>query len=121
MEVSLILEELKFAGMRLGEQSVIKHGVHLMLMLHVDNLVMLHLVCLQVQALLKSANNVTSIGIPRYNAFYGQGTGPLLLDDLICNGRENRLIDCTHGGIGMTDFCRGHLDDAGLECRESMS
>ena len=58
-------------------------------------------------------------GTPRYNAFYGQGTGPLLLDDLICRNTEERLIDCAHGGIGMTDFCRGHLDDAGLECRES--
>ena len=59
------------------------------------------------------------IGIPRYNAFYGQGRGPVLLDDLICNGREERLIDCPSGGIGMIDFCRGHADDVGLDCRES--
>ena len=59
------------------------------------------------------------IGLPRYNAFYGRGTGPLLLDDLICRNTEQRLIDCAHGGIGNTDFCRGHADDAGLDCRES--
>ena len=60
-----------------------------------------------------------SVGTPRYNAFYGQGVGPLLLDDIVCLGTEDRLYDCQHGGIGMTDFCRGHLDDAGLECTES--
>jgi hypothetical protein len=62
-----------------------------------------------------------TVGTPRYNAFYGQGIGPVLLDDLLCRNTEERLIDCPSGGIGMTDFCRGHLDDAGLECRESTS
>lgn len=61
---------------------------------------------------------VSSVGVPRYNAFYGQGSGPLLLDDLLCRGTEARLIDCPSGGIGMTDGCRMHLDDAGLDCRE---
>ena len=56
----------------------------------------------------------------RFNAYYGQGTGPLLLDDLFCSGSERRLIECISGGIGMTDFCRGHLDDAGVDCQESM-
>lgn len=57
-------------------------------------------------------------GLPLYNAAFGQGTGPIWIDDLLCNNRESRLIDCPHGGIGMTDFCRGHLDDAGLRCLE---
>ena len=35
---------------------------------------------------------------PRYDAFYGQGTGPLLLDDLVCRNTEERLIDCQSGG-----------------------
>lgn len=74
--------------------------------------------CFQNLILFSAPNSGT--GTPRFNAFYGQGTGPLLLDDLVCRGTEERLIDCRSGGIGMTDFCRGHLDDAGLECRESM-
>ena len=56
---------------------------------------------------------------PYYNAFFGQGTGPIFLDDLLCNGRETRLINCprlTSTGIGNVDFCRGHQDDAGVRC-----
>ena len=57
-----------------------------------------------------------------YNAYFGQGFGPIFLDDLLCTSREARLIDCprsTSTGIGDIDFCRGHLDDAGLRCVES--
>ncbi len=57
---------------------------------------------------------------PEYDAYFGRGTGPIWLDDLFCNSRENRLIDCVHGGVGMTDFCNGHNDDAGLFCLEGM-
>ena len=58
-------------------------------------------------------------GTPRSNAFYGRGTGQILLDDLLCRGTEERLIDCPiqTGGIGMVDFCT-HGNDAGLECLE---
>ena len=56
---------------------------------------------------------------PLYNAFFGQGTGPILLDDLLCTSTESRLVDCQHDGIGQFDFCRGHLDDAGVRCAES--
>jgi len=57
-----------------------------------------------------------------YNAYFGQGFGPILLDDLLCRGTEAKLIDCprsTSQGIGTYDYCRGHLDDAGLRCQES--
>ena len=57
-----------------------------------------------------------------YNAYFGQGFGPIFLDDLLCTGRETRIIDCprsTSTGVGDIDFCRGHLDDAGLRCQES--
>ena len=58
--------------------------------------------------------------IARPNAFFGQGTGPIWLDDLLCSGNERRLVDCPvlTGGIGMIDFCNGHADDAGVVCRE---
>ncbi len=56
--------------------------------------------------------------LPLYNAQFGPGRAdqPIWIDDLLCNNREQRLIDCTHGGIGMIDFCNGHNDDAGLRC-----
>ena len=51
---------------------------------------------------------------PRTNAFFGQGSGPILLDDVMCNGLENRLIDCTHRGFEV-DNCV-HSQDAGVTC-----
>ena len=56
-----------------------------------------------------------------HNAYFGQGFGPILLDDLLCIGGEARLVDClryTSTGVGDIDSCRGHLDDAGLRCVE---
>ena len=63
---------------------------------------------------------IHSGAIPHANAFFGQGSGPIWLDDLLCRGNEERLIDCpvSTGGIGMVDFCNGHADDAGVTCQE---
>ena len=54
------------------------------------------------------------------NAFFGQGSGAILLDDLRCNGTETRLIDCPSDGIGNSDNCAGHADDAGVACQPRM-
>ena len=53
------------------------------------------------------------------NAFFGPGIGPIYLDDFLCRGNEDRLIDCPNGGLNTIDFCNGHADDAGLRCAES--
>ena len=53
------------------------------------------------------------------NAFFGEGTGPIYLDDFLCRNTENRLIDCPNGGLNMIDFCNGHADDAGVRCPAS--
>ena len=54
------------------------------------------------------------------NAYFGRGTGPIFLDDLLCTGREARLIDClrsTNQGIGTYDFCpNGRGEDVGVGC-----
>ena len=47
-------------------------------------------------------------------AAFGQGSGSILLDDLVCTGSESSLISCPHEGIG-THNC-GHGEDAGLVC-----
>ena len=52
--------------------------------------------------------------IARYSATFGQGTGPILLDDVMCNGLESRLFDCAHRGIEVENC--GHSQDAGVVC-----
>ena len=46
---------------------------------------------------------------------FGQGTGPIYLDNLFCNSRETRLVDCTHNGIANHNCA--HSEDAGLRCQ----
>ncbi|XP_071503572.1 scavenger receptor cysteine-rich domain-containing protein DMBT1-like [Diadema antillarum] len=45
---------------------------------------------------------------------YGPGSGPILLDDVQCNGTESNLADCQHNGYGMHNC--GHYEDVGVEC-----
>lgn len=42
------------------------------------------------------------------------GTGSIHLDNLQCTGRESRLIDCPHRGVGIHDC--SHSEDAGVHC-----
>ena len=48
------------------------------------------------------------------SAYYGEGSGPILLDDLECAGTEALLWDCPHGGWN-EDNC-GHSEDASVRC-----
>ena len=56
-----------------------------------------------------------SDAVARLRAFYGQGTVPILLDDLRCTGTESRLIDCPYTAI---DNCV-HSEDAAIDCTAS--
>ena len=44
---------------------------------------------------------------------FGQGSGPIHLDDVACTGSEGRLVDCTYTVI---DNCL-HIEDAGVRCQ----
>ncbi|PIK53559.1 putative deleted in malignant brain tumors 1 protein isoform X2 [Apostichopus japonicus] len=48
------------------------------------------------------------------DAYYGRGTGPILLDEVECVGYETRLEYCTNEGWYIQD-CE-HWEDAGVEC-----
>ena len=51
--------------------------------------------------------------VARTNAFYGEGTGPILRDRVTCTGQETRLRDCT---FFTPDYYDSHYEDAGVQC-----
>ena len=51
---------------------------------------------------------------PITRAGYGRGTGPVLLDNVACTGRESRLIDCRANPIGSHNC--DHGEDSGVIC-----
>ena len=57
--------------------------------------------------------------VARSSAIFGQGTGPVFLDDLKCTGLEYRLFDCPGRAIETTPC--SHSEDAGVECVAGMS
>lgn len=44
---------------------------------------------------------------------YGQGSGPILIDDIACSGTETSLQSCTYDSN--TGDC-SHVEDAGVRC-----
>ena len=47
------------------------------------------------------------------NARFGQGTGPIFLDNVACTGEEDTLTSCTFDSNTADCF---HSDDAGVTC-----
>ncbi|XP_072018480.1 scavenger receptor cysteine-rich domain-containing protein DMBT1-like [Amphiura filiformis] len=52
------------------------------------------------------------------NAFFGQGSGPILMDNLGCTGREMSLDRCIHRGWGINHSRCSHSHDVGVICTD---
>ncbi|XP_071498745.1 neurotrypsin-like [Diadema antillarum] len=64
------------------------------------------------------------LGYPRARravsrAYFGEGQGQIVLDNVQCEGSEQNLTECSHTGYGVHN-CR-HLEDAGVVCQENVN
>ena len=56
-----------------------------------------------------------SSGTAIRSAGFGQGSGSIWLDSVMCTGNESILASCGHLGINISRTCN-HLNDAGVRC-----
>ena len=56
----------------------------------------------------------TSYATPHSYAAFGQGSVPILLDNLACTGSETSIDQCGHNGVGNHNCV--HSEDAGVSC-----
>ncbi|XP_015777969.1 PREDICTED: deleted in malignant brain tumors 1 protein-like [Acropora digitifera] len=71
-----------------------------------------HVVCRQLGFSRLASNAYTG-------AHYGQGTGPIWMDDVACSGSESHLYDCRQRGWGSHDCT--HSKDSSVLCRYGSS
>ena len=58
--------------------------------------------------------HVSTGAVPYLNAHFGEGTGPILMNHVLCSGLESKLLDCTYDNDTTADY---HAEDAGVHCQ----
>ena len=58
-------------------------------------------------------------GIPYSSAFFGAGTGPIYLDDVICTSSASQLLECFSRPV--SSYNCSHFADAGVGCEGDFS
>lgn len=57
----------------------------------------------------------SSGALPKYRAYYGRGTGPVLFYSIRCNEPKQSIFDCA---VSYTNAVRfSHQNNAGVECQ----
>ncbi len=54
------------------------------------------------------------LGVQQRTGGFANGAGRIWLDNVACNGRENRLVDCRANAFGVNNC--NHNEDAGVRC-----
>jgi len=60
---------------------------------------------------------IRKLGVAIYDQRYGEGTGEILLDDVVCVGNETSLTDCQHSEFG--DHTCDHYEDVSVMCADN--
>ena len=55
------------------------------------------------------------IGLPYSGAYFGQGSGPIWLENVLCAGTESTIASCGHVGVNLARNCN-HSEDVGVTC-----
>ena len=56
----------------------------------------------------------TGVGVKYSNAHYGQGYGPIAMDNVGCSGSEAKLINCSYNPNSVK--YDSHAEDVGVRC-----
>ena len=60
------------------------------------------------------SSRIDAVAYQSPGSTYSQGSGPIFLDNVGCNGGESRLVDCFFDNH--TTDC-SHVEDAGVKCQ----
>ena len=102
--------------MEFGEQYVMMIGTHKMLWWFADSLAIRSKVCIHCTSEVHIMDRVCGLisgAEAIQQAFFGQGTGRIIFDDVGCTGSESTLASCP---LSRTHNC-AHSEDAGVRCQ----